>query len=353
MIIGIPKEIKTAEWRVSLTPEAVRQLVGRRHRVLVQKGAGVASGFPDIEYRRAGAVIVSSFKDVYRQAELVLKVKEPQPQEYSCLRPGLNLFTFLHVAANRPLLRALLKKKVTAIAYETVESKNGNQPILAPMSEIAGLLAPLIGANYLRKDMGGKGVLLPSVGVGGAGRVTVIGAGRVGSSAVKIAHGLGALVTVYDVDVRKLKKCWSLYGERVQILSEARELPEIIKRTDLLIGAVLIPGQKTPLVVTRQMVEAMDAGSVVFDVAVDQGGCIETARPTTLAKPVFERSGVLHYGATNIPSLVPRSATEALVSASLPYIIQLADKGFEKAFTEDRGFQKGLCVQRGEKVFLS
>jgi len=315
MIFGVPKEIKIFENRVSLTPQAVQCLVQAGHVLLVKKGAGLGSGFSDRDYQKAGAQLLSSQREVYQKAELVVKVKEPQPSEYIFLRPGLGLFAFLHLAAIPKLKKILEQKKVRAIPFETIQDEEGRLPLLAPMSEIAGRLSALVGVNYLRKDLGGKGVF--------PGRVTILGAGHVGSQALKIAHGLGSFVTVYDINSEKLKKLQSLYSERLAVVSTRDSLSEIICQTDLLIGAVLIPGQRAPLIVSRKMIQNMEPGSVVVDVAVDQGGCIETIRPTTLKNPVFKKYGVLHYGVTNIPSLVPRTATESLSSALLPYLLKM------------------------------
>lgn len=350
MVIGIPKEIKTFEYRVSMTPNGARRLVEAGHTVLIEKMAGIGAGFKDDDYRKAGARVLSSKREIYRRSHLILKVKEPQPVEYPLLRPGLILFTFLHLAANRPLLRELLKKKVAAVAYETVQTDDGRLPLLAPMSEIAGKLAPLIGANYLRKDLGGKGALLPSVGVGGTGHVTVIGAGQVGGHAIEISHALGASLSVYEIDQGKLEKLKIQYPERLQILPGLDELPDVLRRTDLLIGAVLAAGKRSPVVVNKKTVRLMEPGSVVIDVAVDQGGCVETIRPTTLKNPVYKRYGILHYGVANIPSLVPRTATEALSLVTLPYLLKLAGQGMERVFASDPGFKRGLNVMNGEIV---
>lgn len=333
-----------------MTPAGVERLVRAGHIILFEKGAGQEAGFLDLSYRQAGARIVSSSRELFQKAALVLKVKEPEPSEYRFLRPGLILFTFLHLAANRTLLRELLWKRVTAIGYEMVETDEGQLPILSPMSEIAGLLSPLIGANYLRNDLGGKGMLLPAVGLGGTGHVTVLGVGHVGSNAVKISHGLGATVTAYDINQDRLERLKTIYQERLQVLSDPRDLPEILRRTDLLIGAVLVPGKKAPVVVSRKMLRLMEPGSVVIDVAVDQGGCIETSRPTTLKRPVFKVYGILHVGVTNLPALVPRTATEALSAATLPYLLKIAELGLERAIESDPAIQKGLNLRRGEIV---
>lgn len=348
MLIGIPKETKTFEYRVSMTPAGVRHLKDEGHEILVEEGAGSASGFLNREYRKAGARIMTDRNALYARSDLILKVKEPQKAEYRFFRPGLIYFTFLHLAAEPALTHALLKKRVTAMGYETVEDANGRLPLLAPMSEIAGLMTPLVGANYLRKDMGGKGTLLASVGMGGTGHVTVIGAGYAGSQAVKIAHGLGASVSVFDIHRQKVESLGANYSERFQVVETAADLPDVIRTTDLLIGAVLVPGKRTPIVVTRSMIQSMEKGSVVMDIAVDQGGCIETIRPTTLKNPVYEQYGILHYGVTNIPSLVPRTATEALSRATLPYVLKIARHGLKEALTMDAGLAKGLNLDDGK-----
>ena len=315
-----------------MTPMGVKRLVEAGADVWVERGAGKNSGFPDQAYRGAGASLKPA-ASVWK-ADLVLKVKEPQPSEFRYFRPDLILFTFLHLAANPVLAKALERKRVNALPYEMVRDPDGGFPILAPMSEIAGCLAALVGANYLRRDLGGKGTLLPSIGTGGTGHVTILGVGHVGRNALRVAHGLGATVTLYDQDTQKLERIGSQYTERLQLLSSPTDLPEILKRTDLLIGAVLIPGKAAPRIVTAKMVRLMEAGSVIVDVSIDQGGCIETSRPTTIRKPVFEKFGVLHYGVTNMPSLVPRTATEALSHVTLPYVLELAQTG--RTFRADR-----------------
>lgn len=324
MQIGIPREVKTFENRVSMTPAGVGRLVEAGACVSVEHGAGRNAGFPDADYRKAGGRIVTSAREAWN-ADLVLKVKEPQPQEYRFFRPNLILFTFLHLAACPRLARELDKKKVISIPYEMVRNADGELPILAPMSDIAGSLAALVGANYLRRDLGGKGTLLPAIGQGGTGHVTILGAGHVGRNALQIAHGLGATVSVYDRNPEKLARLLLDYPVRFQPLQEPADLPEILKRTDLLIGGVLIPGKSAPRIVNRRMVRLMEPGSVIVDVAIDQGGCIETSRPTTLKSPVYKRYGLLHWGVTNMPSLVPRTATERLSAATLSYLIELAE----------------------------
>lgn len=304
-----------------MTPQGVRRLVEAGFQVWVESNAGVPSGFADEDYRRSGAQIKTKARDVWA-SDLVLKVKEPQPSEYRFFRPGLTLFTFLHLAAHPRLARELERKKVKAIAYELVRDEAGRFPILAPMSEIAGCLAALMGANYLRRDLGGKGTLLTAIGSGGTGHVTILGAGHVGTNALRVAHGLGATVTLFDKDPQKLEGIGALYTERIQLLRDPQDLPEILRRTDLLIGAVLVPGQVAPKIVSREMVKRMEKGSVIVDVAIDQGGCVATSRPTTIKRPLINQYGVLHCGVTNLPSLVPRTATEALARASLSYVLE-------------------------------
>lgn len=326
MLIGIPKEVKPYENRVAMPPSGVRRLVEAGAQVWVERGAGRNAGYEDAEYRKVGAVLKSTAKQVWR-TDLVLKVKEPQPSEFRFFREGLILFTFLHLAAFPRLEKELKKKKVRAIPYEMIRDESGGFPILAPMSDIAGCLAALIGANYLRRDLGGKGTLLPAIGSGGTGHVTILGAGHVGRNALRVAHGLGATVTVFDKDGEKLSQLSVQYGDRFQPMSDPAELPEILKRTDLLIGAVLVAGRHAPTIVTKKMAAMMEKGSVIVDVAIDQGGCIETMRPTTIKKPIFLKRGVLHYGVTNMPSMVPRTATEALARATLPYVLHMFQTG--------------------------
>lgn len=314
-----------------MTPAGVRRLVEAGADVWIERGAGRNAGFSDAHYQAAGGILKASARSVW-QADLVLKVKEPQPSEFRFFREGLILFTFLHLAAFPRLERELKKRKVRAIPYEMIRDESGSFPILAPMSDIAGCLAALIGSNYLRRDLGGKGTLLTAIGSGGTGHVTILGAGHVGRNALRVAHGLGATVTVFDKNREKLARLAEQYGERFQPMSDPGELPEILKRTDLLIGAVLVAGQAAPTIVTRKMVSLMEKGSVIVDVAIDQGGCIETIRPTTIKTPVFLKYGVLHYGVTNMPSMVPRTATEALARATLPHVIEICRSGSFPAF---------------------
>ncbi len=348
MIIGVPKEIKIFENRVGMTPNGVRALTQAGHRVLVEKGAGSGSGFSDKEYRAAGAVLLSSKRDVYRRAELVVKVKEPQPSEFAFFRPGLAIFAFFHLAAEPRLLKELLKKEVTALAFETLEV-DGRLPLLAPMSQIAGSLAALIGANYLRRDLGGKGLLLNAIGGSRPGSVLVLGAGNVGMKAIQVSHGLGARVSVVDLNEERLLALRTQYPERLEAYKDLEVLPGLVTESDVVIGAVLVPGKRAPQLVTRTMVAAMAPGSVVVDVAVDQGGCIETIRPTTLKDPIYVKYGVIHYGVTNMPALVPRTATEALEAATLPYTLRIAENGAGNA-PQDPVLKESVNTFRGDAI---
>jgi alanine dehydrogenase len=350
MIIGVPQEIKPQEYRVSLTPDCVGNLMRAGHRILVQKGAGEGCGFSDQAYRDNGAVIVSDPKAIWKEAELVLKVKEPLPKEYALFRSGQILFTFLHLAGLPALAKALIKKGVTAIGYETVTAPDGSLPLLRPMSEIAGKLAVFLGAEYLRSDRGEKGILLSKLEGIRPGRVSILGAGNVGQAALEVALGIGAEVTLVDKNEAKLTYIKNLHQNRIQTsLSSSAALSRLLPQTDLLIGAVLIPGAKAPKIVSRKMVTSMEKGSVIIDVSVDQGSCVETMQPTTHARPIFVYKGVLHYGVTNMPSLVARSATDALVAKTYPFVERLASRGLP-ALEEDEGFKGGLQIQGGKVV---
>ena len=313
MNIGVPKEVKTHEYRVAATPGTVHGLVAHGHQVMVQTGAGVGSGFSDDEYRAQGATLVGSAAEAWAQA-MVLKVKEPMAQEYGFLRDDLLLFTYLHLAADRPLTEALLKAGTTAVAYETVQLPNGSLPLLTPMSEVAGRMATQVGAHYLGKFLGGRGLLLGGVPGVQAGEVVVLGGGMVGTNAAKIAVGLGARVTILDVNHARLQYLDDVFGSSLQTLaSTPANIAEMVARADLLVGAVLIPGARAPHLVTREMIATMKPGSVIVDVAVDQGGCIETIHPTTHDDPTFVVDGVVHYGVANMPGAVPNTSTTALV----------------------------------------
>ncbi len=349
MVIGVPKETKDQEFRVALTPNGVKELCGRGHRVMVQEGAGEGSGFEDQAYRQSGAVLLPTAEQVFGDAQLILKVKEPQPEEWVLLRSDHVLFTYLHLAASKHLTETLLKSGCTAIAYETVEDSLGQFPLLRPMSEIAGRMAVQIGAHFLEKLQGGSGTLLGGVPGVSPGEVVVLGSGVVGASAVKIAVGMGAKVTVLSLDLCQLRDLEAFYHNRIVTLASSQALiQEHLKRSDLVIGAVYLPAARTPRVITREMVFEMKPGSVIIDVSVDQGGCAETTRPTTHTDPVHNVAGVLHYGVSNIPGIVPHTATYALTNATLPFIVQLVDQGLEDAVQGNPGLRKGVSVFKGQ-----
>ncbi|WP_019634111.1 alanine dehydrogenase [Actinomadura atramentaria] len=340
MRIGVPKEVKNHEYRVAITPIGVRALTGRGHEVRIERGAGGGSAVGDDEYVAAGAVIVDDADDVWGGADLVLKVKEPVAEEYHRLREGLTLFTYLHLAADAPLTGRLLAARVTGIAYETVQLPSGGLPLLYPMSEVAGCLAPQVGAHALLKAQGGRGVLLG--GVANA-RVVVIGAGVAGQNAANIALGMGADVTLLDTDLDKLRMSFWRYGNRVRGLASSElAIEEQVRRADLVIGAVLIPGAAAPKLVGNGLVAAMKPGSVLVDIAVDQGGCFEDTRPTTHDDPTYRVHGSTFYCVANMPGAVPRTSTYALTNATLPYVVALADKGWRRALADDRSLARGL-----------
>jgi alanine dehydrogenase len=326
----------------------VRELVRHGHTVLVERGAGIGSGFSDEQYAAAGATLVDDAATVWAEAELVIKVKEPIEAEFPYLRPGLVLFTFLHLAANEKLARILVEREMIALAYETVQLADGSLPLLAPMSEVAGRLAVQVGAYYLMEPYGGRGVLLGGVPGVPPGKVVIIGGGTVGSNAAQMAVGLGADVLLFDVNVERLRSLESVLHGRFQTrMSSEQALAEAVREADLVIGAVLIPGARAPKLVTRAMVASMRPGSVIVDVSIDQGGCVETARPTTHDDPVYVVDGVLHYMVTNMPGAVPRTSTFALSNVTLRYILELADLGFVAAVQRDRALAKGVNVFRG------
>jgi len=351
MIVGVPREIKDQEFRVSMTPGGVRMLCEAGHRVLIETQAGAGSGFGDDEYRAAGADIVPNAAAAWG-AGLVVKVKEPLPSEYAFLRPDLTLFTYLHLAADRELTLEMMKRGVTGIAYETVENADGQLPLLKPMSEVAGRLAVQKGAFYLEKINGGSGKLIGGVAGVEPARVAVIGGGIVGASAARIALGMGAEVTVLDRDIERLRHLEEVLHERLVTRSaDPLSVEESVAEADLLIGAVLVRGARTPRVVTRAMVARMAKGSVVIDVSVDQGGCIETIRPTKHSDPVYFVGGVLHYGVTNMPGAVPRTSTMALSNATLPYVARLAADAVPNALSKDPGLSRGLNTWRGAVTY--
>ncbi len=348
MVIGAPKEIKDHETRVGLVPAGVKTLRQAGHEVLVEASAGEGSSIPDEEYRAAGAVVVDSAADVWGQADIVVKVKEPQPSEFQYLRAGLTVFTYLHLAPLRELTQSLLDTRTTAIAYETVERSDGSLPLLEPMSEVAGRLAPQEGAEYLESSHGGRGVLLGGVPGVAPAEVVIVGAGTVGSNAAKVAIGTGAHVTILDLNVDRLRRLDDLYsGKITTLVSNPAVLEEACLKADLLIGAVLVPGKSAPKIITRDIISRMRKGSVFVDVAIDQGGCSETSRPTTHSDPVFRVDGVIHYCVTNMPALAPRTATFALTNATLPYLLKLANLGVEEALHADTALMRGLNTYAG------
>jgi len=348
MIIGVPKEIKDHEFRVGLTPGGVRALVKDGHRVLVEAGAGSGSELEDDAYSAAGADVLADKAVLFERADLIIKVKEPLESEYPLLRKGQALFTFLHFAANRKLTEALLERQVFALAYETVERPDRSLPILQPMSEVAGRLSVQIGAHYLERTHGGRGILLGGVPGVAPGKVVVLGAGVVGTQAIQVGVGLGAQVTVFNLDRGRLEALDALYqGRIVTMASDPAWIEEAVLDADLVIGAVMVTGARAPILVTRGTVSRMKNGAVIVDVSVDQGGCVETTRPTSHSDPVYIVDGVLHYAVPNIPGIVPHTATFALTNASLPFILRLAELGPEQAVRTDPVLAKGLNLADG------
>jgi len=352
MIIGVPKEIKDREYRVAITPGGAETLTHHGHKLLVEAGAGVGSGFTDEQYEEAGASIAASAADVYRDAEMVVKVKEPLPAEYGYLRPGLVVFTYLHLAAEPVLTKQLVEHQVTAVAYETVQVESGSLPLLTPMSEVAGRMAVQIGAHYLEESEGGRGILLGGVAGVRPASVVIIGGGTVGTNAAEIALGMGARVTVIDINIDRLRYLDDvLHGRLTTMASNKRNITEAVRRAEVLIGAVLLPGAKAPVLVSEQQVATMAPGSVVIDVAVDQGGCIETVHPTSHSQPIYEKYGVIHYAVPNMPGAVPRTSTYALSNATLPYIQKVADLGVARAMEKDAALRRGLNTHNGHLTY--
>lgn len=351
MQIGVLREIKIGETRVSMTPNLCRRCVQLGARVLLEKSAGASAGFTDAEYRDAGAALVSSAARIWKSADLILKVKEPLPSEYDLLRDRQTIFTYLHLAAGPELTKVLLAKRILGIAYETVEGSGGQFPLLKPMSQIAGRLSIQIGAYFLQSQHGGSGVLLGGIPGTMPGHVVVVGAGNSGAHAVQMAVGMGARVTVLDLDTRKLEALDTEYrGRVVTLLSNPANIDHEVADADLVIGAVLIPAAKAPIVVSRKTVRKMRSGSVIVDIAIDQGGCIETIRPTSHSKPVYQESGVIHYAVPNMPALVGRTSTLALTQATEPYVAMLVQKGIDRALSEHRGLSCGVNTRDGEIV---
>lgn len=352
MIIGIPKEIKNNENRVAMTPAGVQEMTRRGHKVYVQATAGVNSGFTDDAYRAVGAEILPTIEEVYATAEMIVKVKEPIAPEYKLVRAGQLLFTYFHFASSEPLTRAMIDSGAVCCAYETVERADRSLPLLTPMSEVAGRMATQEGCYFLEKPRGGKGVLLGGVPGVKPARVFVIGAGVVGTAAARMAAGLGADVTICDISLPRLTYLTDVMPRNVKtLMSSEYNIREELKHADLVIGSVLIPGAKAPKLVTRDMLQLMEPGTVLVDVAIDQGGCFETSRPTTHEDPVYYVDGILHYCVANIPGAVPRTSTLALTNATLPYAVQLADKGWQRACRENPELALGLNVVEGKVVY--
>ena len=348
MVIGVPREIKDNEARVGVTPAGAKALVEAGHTVLVETAAGAQSGFPDEEYQNAGAEIVGEAGYVWGKSEMVVKVKEPIEQEYGFFREGLVLFTYLHLAPVRDLTDKLLEKKVIGIAYETVRDRNGALPLLTPMSEVAGRMSVQVGASYLEKERGGRGILLGGVPGVPPAHVTIIGGGIVGTNAARIALGFGAKTTLIDLNLNRLRELDDIFGGRLYTLaSNSYNLAQATHEADLVIGGVLIPGATAPKLVTRQMVSNMKKGAVIVDVAIDQGGCVETARPTSHSNPSYVVDGVVHYCVTNMPGAVPHTSTLALTNSTFPYVMRIAKLGAREALKQDAGLAEGLNTWKG------
>ena len=352
MIVGLPKEIKDNEYRVGLTPAGVRALTDAAHSVIVEQSAGEGSGFEDALYQKAGAQIIASADDVWGQADMIVKVKEPIEPEYKRMREGQLLFTYLHLAPDTKLTAELLERKVTGVAYETITDRRGTLPLLTPMSEVAGRMAIQVGAHYLEKMSGGRGILLGGVPGVPAARVVIIGGGVVGTNAAKIAVGMGAHVTIIDNNLDRLRELDDIFLSKISTLaSSAYMIHDAITTADLIVGAVLVPGAAAPRLVTRNMLKDVPNGAVIVDVAVDQGGCIETTHPTTHSDPTYYVEGVLHYCVANMPGAVPRTSTFALTNATLPYALKLANLGFLNAITSDPGLKEGVNTYAGHCTY--
>lgn len=353
MIVGVIKEIKNTEGRVALTPAGAKALVQDGHKVLIEKSAGLGSGFDDNSYLATGAEIIDSNKTVFELADMILKVKEPQPSEYDLLREGQILFTYLHLAAEPELTKALMKNKVVSISYETVQMPDGTLPLLAPMSEIAGRMATQVGAETLTKHKGGKGVLLSGIPGVAPAKVAIIGGGVVGINAAKIAVGMGADVTIIDISPKRLRAIDDIFNFRIKtVMSNSYNLMEAVKESDLVISGVLLPGAKAPKLITEEMVMQMSPGSVIVDVAIDQGGSVETIdHSTTHDNPTFEKHGVIHYSVANMPGAVARTSTLGLTNCTLPYVLKIANKGYAQAIADDESLAKGVNVLNGKVVY--
>jgi alanine dehydrogenase len=352
MIIGVPKEIKTEENRVAVTPTGVAGFVARNHQVLIERGAGSGSGLPDSSYQNAGATIVDTAKDVWDQANMIMKVKEPQESEFSLLRPGLILFTYLHLAAAELVTRALLERKVIGIAYETIQLDDGSLPLLAPMSEIAGRLSIQVGAWCLQAENGGRGILLGGASGVRPANVVIIGAGMSGTAACQVAAGMGAYVSILDVNPTKLRYVHDILGGHVTtLMSNRANVEEAVVGADLVIGSVLIPGAQAPKLIPRALVKRMKSGAALVDIAIDQGGCAETSRPTTHDNPIYVVEELVHYCVTNMPAIVPNTSTYALTNSTLTYGLELAHRGFPQALARNKALAKGLNTFNGKVTY--
>jgi alanine dehydrogenase len=349
MIIGVPKEIKEEENRVAITPSGVAALISHGHKVLVEKGAGLASGISDRSYAGAGATLAESAAEVWQQADLVMKVKEPQPSEFRFLRHRLILFTYLHLAANEEVTRILCEKKVAAVAYETIQLDDGSLPLLTPMSEVAGRLALQVGAWCLQAENGGRGILLGGASGVRPGKVVILGAGTSGSNACQVAAGMGAYVSILDVSPSRLRYIHDILGGHVTtLMSNRANVEEEVVDADLVIGSVLIPGAKTPKLLPRSLVKLMKPGAAIVDISIDQGGCAETSRPTAHHHPIYVEEEVVHYCVTNMPAIVPYTSTYALTNATLSYGLEIADKGIPGALRKDTALARGLNTYEGQ-----
>lgn len=352
MIVGVPKEIKNKENRVGMVIAGVRALTAAGHKIIIQHNAGVGAGITNDDYKKAGATILETAKEIYDKADMIVKVKEPLPEEYALLREGQILYTYLHLAADERLTKALMERKIVGIAYETIQPVDGSLPLLAPMSAVAGRMATQIGATYLQHDHGGKGMLLGGVTGVARANVVVLGGGVVGVNAAKMAVGLGANVSILDTNVHRLDYLSDIFGNEISTLYSNNESVErAVLKADLVIGAVLVPGAKAPKLVSREMVSQMQPGGVIIDVAVDQGGSVETCRPTSHEHPTYTIDGIIHYAVPNMPGAVPRTSTYALTNVTLKYAMQIANLGWKEACARDEALKKGINILNGKCVY--
>ncbi len=352
MKIGIPKEIKKGEFRVAITPDGVLELTKRGHSVLIEKDAGYGSGFTDADYNECGATIFNSAKEIFDRADMIVKVKEPQPSEYSLIRENQILFTYFHFASSEELTKAMIDSKATCIAYETVQKDDKSLPLLTPMSEIAGRMSIQEGAKYLVKNQGGSGILLGGIAGVKPAKVVILGGGVVGYNSAKMALGLGANVTIMDVNLQRLRYLSEILPNAQTVISNEYNIRNEIKDADLVIGAVLVTGKKAPFLIKKDMLKLMKEGTVIVDVAIDQGGCIETAKPTTHDNPTYVVDGILHYCVANIPGAVPRTSTRGLTNATLPYIIEIANKGLKQSMIDNSDISKGVNIANGKVSYI-